>query len=611
MILFEGLVERSYKIPWLPQLPTVPTESPLRLVPQNANEKYDICNSQQPCVNDGRCTQEGNSYFCDCRPQYYADERACTSNLCENNSTCYTVETNLLQQTNGSGVEPVISRSEYRCWCKRGFYGQYCDYTESMRKCAEDICRHHGLVEYTNEDNRLTCSCRCEPFYSGENCEIVSPCRDHICVNGGICQLNSTGNPHCECPTTVQLSPNVKVTGSAHCEDVWFPDEIREEEECRPCAKNFTEFVSCLTKNGIEETQLSTWWSTCDEELAECFSKNLTEANCLNNGTCAVVIESLPTNDVDLPRKLFSLPHCDCPSEYEGSFCERRVFDPCTNLTVDEQCLHGNCSFNAADRTMQCICENGYYGPQCEFERPCTSYDCGDALCIELRHEDTSEEYPVCVCNSNQDVDNTTHRCSNSHYAACSDEFGSPRCKNDAYCYPCAFDETESPPVSTCSSDDTTRGFRCVCTPGYALPFCDRLLGPCDENRCKNGAKCNALPNDTLEYKCDCLKGYVGEYCETTLSACDRLGDLCVHGKCLNDQNLRRGFSCECDDSHVGINCNSTRTQSISRYIEKHFVWCYPLILFVILITTLVIALLLKEFYWKDSSETIVSGAAQ
>lgn len=55
-------------------------------------------------------------------------------------------------------------------------------------------------------------------------------------------------------------------------------------------------------------------------------------------------------------------------------------------------------------------CDPGYYGLKCEFERPCTSHPCGDAMCIELPVSDEMSDYkfPVCVCNFDQAVNNNS-----------------------------------------------------------------------------------------------------------------------------------------------------------------------------------------------------------
>lgn len=84
-----------------------------------------------------------------------------------------------------------------------------------MRHCAEDKCNHHGIVKPTlsiinNNKNEIIenkeCKCECEEFFSGDNCEIISPCRDKTCLNNGTCVVNEvTGKSECKCPTGIQL----------------------------------------------------------------------------------------------------------------------------------------------------------------------------------------------------------------------------------------------------------------------------------------------------------------------------------------------------------------------------------------------------------------------
>lgn len=97
---------------------------------------------------------------------------------------------------------------KYMCWCKKGSFGDFCDYTEEMRHCAEDVCNHHGIIDPINFVRFNKCVCQCEEFYSGDNCEIISPCRDMECINDGVCKLNSTGQPYCQCPNNLHLSSN-------------------------------------------------------------------------------------------------------------------------------------------------------------------------------------------------------------------------------------------------------------------------------------------------------------------------------------------------------------------------------------------------------------------
>jgi hypothetical protein len=225
-----------------------------------------------------------------------------------------------------------------------------------------------------------------------------------------------------------------------------------------------------------------------------------------------------------------AIPRCECQSDSEGMFCERRIPNLCENLSEDDKCVYGECAYNSTSLVTYCMqvfmvvlviltfllrCDPGYYGLKCKYKRPCTTHSCGDAMCVELPVSDQSEsKFPVCVCNSDQIVDNRSKlhvvealkvflalRCTNPIFGACRDVNGVPKCKNNAYCYPCLFDNDKNSIMDACDDKEWNQGFRCICPLGFASPICDRKLGPCDTNRCMNNAKCQPFSNDTLDYK--------------------------------------------------------------------------------------------------------------
>lgn len=71
----------------------------------------------------------------------------------------------------------------------------------------EDRCNHHGILVAAENEDAAHCKCRCEKYYSGEECETVNPCRDLDCINNGSCVLGNDETAHCECPTAVELLP--------------------------------------------------------------------------------------------------------------------------------------------------------------------------------------------------------------------------------------------------------------------------------------------------------------------------------------------------------------------------------------------------------------------
>ncbi|KAI6191463.1 hypothetical protein M3Y97_00230700 [Aphelenchoides bicaudatus] len=583
---------RLAKIGAIPKIPPPANDSSNRIVPQKSSDKFDICKTQEPCSNEGLCVAEGNSFYCECPNSFYgkfcefvADDRECINNMCQNNSTCYSVNEERTAFSNSSLT------LKYKCWCKKGTTGDFCEYTEEMRQYAEDHCNHHGIVDIKNFTNDALC--KCEENYFGPNCENVSPCRDFECINLGVCKLNATNQSYCECPKSLEFSPNAKVSGD-HCENIWLPDSV-EDKECRPCSSNYTDFITCLESRGISKDSVSYWWKSCDESITNCFDEHLSRSNCFNGGKCVVAAENVTSGESNLT---IAIPRCECQTGYEGLFCERRIPNLCESLSEADKCINGKCAFNSRSFTAYCICNKGYYGRKCEFEKPCTSHECGDALCIELpvNGEDSEEKFPVCVCNSNQVVDNKTLKCTNPYFKSCTDANGVPKCKNNAYCYPCLQDNAKNSLMNACDDTEWNRGFRCICPPGFAPPFCDRKMGPCDSNRCMNNAKCHPVANETLEYKCICPRGYSGTFCEQSEGMCSRFGDLCVNGVCVNDVHYKRGFQCQCDDYFEGINCEQKKSVTVFYKFNKHYEWTYPSTLLAFLTLVLGISMALKEY---------------
>ncbi|VDM30115.1 unnamed protein product [Toxocara canis] len=64
--------------------------------------------------------------------------------------------------------KPKYNDSEKRCWCKPGFTGSLCEYSEDMRQCEEDYCLHKGIGRLENVSGVITCKCICEENYGGE-----------------------------------------------------------------------------------------------------------------------------------------------------------------------------------------------------------------------------------------------------------------------------------------------------------------------------------------------------------------------------------------------------------------------------------------------------------
>uniref|UniRef100_A0A1I7SB39 EGF-like domain-containing protein n=1 Tax=Bursaphelenchus xylophilus TaxID=6326 RepID=A0A1I7SB39_BURXY len=444
----------------------------------------------------------------------------------------------------------------YKCWCKEGFHGDLCEYTEEMRECVENHCNGHGILTFEDFETTKCGDCVCEQNYMGEHCELVSPCKDIDCTNEATCELDAKGEAECKCPAELFRYEEFKISGE-HCEIF---DTI-SPPPCKPCEQGLTSFIECLAELGnFLPSDLGPWTSEYLKNGGD--PADLKDKNCFNGGVCNVIVERLPlmpgSATEQLANTLFAVPKCDCPPEFEGQFCERRRKGECEKLSEEERCAHGVCVFTKA-YGIQCICDEGYEGQRCERRNKCNPSPCGDALCTEVTLRDVSEEkIPICVCNDNQEVDGKGLKCSQPHFQQCRFKNGTHKCANNAACYPCSFDDEIDALFDICTPDEDARGFRCVCPPGLAKPFCDRPVTPCDVDVCQNGGICELSRNSPSGYTCSCPTSFTGLNCETFVSICSRVDNKCVEGSCVEDAAHHRGYRCDCHHGFLGRNCDRT-----------------------------------------------------
>nr|XP_034194420.1 sushi, von Willebrand factor type A, EGF and pentraxin domain-containing protein 1-like [Osmia lignaria] len=146
------------------------------------------CDSS-PCLNEGTCNVQnfGNGticYNCDCTNGYsgsncelYIDE--CVVNPCLNNGTC------------------VSTENDYTCECKHGFEGEFCEI--AMNHCDPSPCMEGSTCKNINE----TWQCFCKPGFLGRYCNLLPcdwlPCNENsYCIN--IEERNATRMSYrCEC----------------------------------------------------------------------------------------------------------------------------------------------------------------------------------------------------------------------------------------------------------------------------------------------------------------------------------------------------------------------------------------------------------------------------
>uniref|UniRef100_A0A8C4R0G6 Delta-like protein n=1 Tax=Eptatretus burgeri TaxID=7764 RepID=A0A8C4R0G6_EPTBU len=201
---------------------------------------------------------------------------------------------------------------------------------------------------------------------------------------------------------------------------------------------------------------------------------------------------------------------CLCETNWGGLLCNQDL-DYCGRHTP---CKNGGTCKNSQPDKYECICLEGFSGPDCEIvDRPCVTNPCQNgASCREL---DTGF---ACRCTTgwagitcNENIDKCSYNTC-AHGGTCLNEFG----------------------------------FVCICPPQWTGKSCQVDVNECDENPCKNSQFCKNMIGD---YFCRCLPGWTGKNCD--------YADPC-QGQCLNKgtcKQLEFGYICKCNPGFTGIHC--------------------------------------------------------
>lgn len=120
----------------------------------NCEENRDECVEDNPCLNNGTCTDTFGSYECECVPGFTGkncgvDIDDCIDEPCDNEGTC-------IDLVNG-----------FDCDCNdTGYEGPTCG--EDIDECAiSSVCQHGGTC--INQPGYFTCEC--PEGYTGNVCE--------------------------------------------------------------------------------------------------------------------------------------------------------------------------------------------------------------------------------------------------------------------------------------------------------------------------------------------------------------------------------------------------------------------------------------------------------
>lgn len=131
---------------------------------------FDICERQNPCINDGKCVSVIPNYSA---PSYYHSDVGDVGYKCEcplhtSGEHCQNLEYPLGYCLNGATLFQIYDRfnkSIEKCICTTGFRGEHCE--ENIDNCIGITCSDQGICE--DGIDKYTCSCF-EGFF-GINCE--------------------------------------------------------------------------------------------------------------------------------------------------------------------------------------------------------------------------------------------------------------------------------------------------------------------------------------------------------------------------------------------------------------------------------------------------------
>ncbi|KAF8384286.1 hypothetical protein PRIPAC_73428, partial [Pristionchus pacificus] len=305
----------------------------------------NVCERDQPCMNNGICTNTPSGFSCSCPPSFSGSQcelqLSCSSNpsateACQNDGYC---------------------SEEGDCICPRGWSGARCEVDED--ECERNPCQNLG----TCINRRGSYMCVCLDGFEGEKCEKnTNDCIGHRCSPGSIC-VDGVDSYSCQCPEgrggvycneTLACRPDTCTNGyclesKCICDSGWTGDRCSIDiDECAlsPCADGST----CLNKNGSFECLCPEGRTGLRCESATCGSHR----ECLNGGRCV-------------------RNQCQCRTGYDGPNCQLTYSDPCETASCTENKI---CERDQGEILgYTCTCPRGFGGRLCTIPTNCSTAD--------------------------------------------------------------------------------------------------------------------------------------------------------------------------------------------------------------------------------------------
>nr|XP_015214112.1 PREDICTED: low-density lipoprotein receptor-related protein 1B isoform X3 [Lepisosteus oculatus] len=337
----------------------------------------------------------------------------------------------------------------------------------------------------------------------------------------------------------------------------------KQQDVSNPCLKRSCEFLCLLNPTGASclcpEGKFLINGSCGDINI----SGELCRPACENGGRCII-------NEKGEMR-------CYCWPNFSGERCE---INHCKDY-----CQNGGTCMGSPLGKPTCRCALGFTGPRCE-RRVCDKYCVNGGTCVV-----SAGNQPVCRCPPEYTGDRCTyhichHYCVNSHACTISSS-GLVEC----VCPPryegskCELDKCLRCQGGQCLIDHSTGDVACNCTTGRIASSCQLCDG-----YCYNGGTCQ-LDSETNMPFCHCTAGFKSQRCDEKVNPCDY---YCQNeGICtLTAFNEPR---CKCSANWSGTQCErpapkSSRSDNAS---GRSIAIIVPLILLVILITTVVAGVLI------------------